>query len=115
MVSPVEGEKYFKFYVSPCTLVFENVHSLNFDLDISEPFEIEIADIYRENPQKPLNHEYIKRDVEYSWIIQTQQGNISLKSVGYKQYVREHPILIKSQKIGLEKRNGISFEKKTLD
>jgi hypothetical protein len=112
-VQPTESNEYFKFLVSPCTLVFENVHDLKFDIEISEPFELQISDITRNNPQRPINADYIKRETEHHWRIETQQGDITLKSVGYKQYVRQQPILQDSQLIGFTDRGKTSFDRTT--
>lgn len=111
-VHPQEDETHFKFWVAPCTLVFENVYDLKFDIEISSPFELEIADITRDSPQKPINAEFIKRETEFSWNIETQQGNITFKAIGYKQYVRKLPVFQESQQIDSEKRGGISLERK---
>lgn len=108
---PDNEGNYFKFWVSPCTLVFENVHNLKFDIEISEPFRLEIDNIHYTNPQKPKNAEFIKKDIEYHWTIETSQGIITFISVGFKQYFRQSPILLNSQNISLELRKGISFSK----
>jgi hypothetical protein len=101
------GKKY-KFWIAPCTLVFENVYDIIFDLEMSST-QLDIDGIKRENPQRPKNADYIKRDTEFDWTIQTQQGIISFKSVGYKQYVRRLPEFLNRQIIGKEARDGISF------
>jgi hypothetical protein len=86
----VQTEKTFKFWVSPCTLVFENVYDLEFQMDgISGG--IDIDEITRNNPQKTKNADFIKVDTEFDWTIDTQQGSIFFKSIGYKQYVRQIP------------------------
>jgi hypothetical protein len=103
------GKKY-KFWVSPCTLVFENVYDVKFDLECSTP-ELDIDDIIRENPQRPKNADHIKREIEFDWIIETQQGTISFKSVGYKQYVRKLPRFTNVQYFGTAERDGFSFDK----
>jgi len=110
-INPTRERNYFNFWVSPCTLVFENVYELKLDIEVSEPFEIEITDIQRDNPQKPKNADYILRDIEYDWTIETNQGEIKFKSVGYKQFVRQTPTLLDKQRIEIEKRNGISFDR----
>ncbi|RZJ99749.1 MAG: hypothetical protein EOO46_22040 [Flavobacterium sp.] len=106
--------KTYHFWVSPCTLVFENVYDLKFDLEFSG-VELEIDDITRENPQRPKNADYINRDIEMDWFIETQQGVISFKSVGYKHYVRQQPRYLPTQAIELKDRGGISFEKAAID
>ena len=110
--NPKGNETYYKFWVAPCTLVFENVYSLEFDFGLSTPFELEIADIKRNNPQKPSNYDFVKRDLEYNWVIETvQRGDIKFKAVGYKQYVRKKPILTDEQQLDFEKRGNVSFER----
>jgi hypothetical protein len=104
-------KRQFQFWISPCTLAFENVYDLSIDLDISVPFEIRIDSISRCNPQKCKNAEFVNKDIEFDWIIETQQGEISFKSIGYKQYSRQIPRLLDKQEIGIEDRHGISFEK----
>ncbi len=101
---------YYKFQVSPCTLIFENVYDIKFDLD-SSGSELEIVDIFYENPRRPNNADYTKREIEFDWIIETQQGNISFTAVGYKQYVRQLPKFLSSQTIELNERGGVSFER----
>jgi len=110
-VSPLEGETYFKFWIAPCTLIFENVYDLVIDLEISVPSEITIGDIIRKNPKTPKGVDYIEKDVEYDWLIETFNGDISFKSTGYKQYVRQHPKLTENQEIDFENRAGVSFSK----
>lgn len=66
-IDPTEKACYYNFWVSPCTLVFENVHDLKINLEISEPFSLEIDCIYRSNPQRPINVDYIKCDREYQY------------------------------------------------
>ena len=105
----VQTGKTFKFWVSPCTLVFENVYDVEFQMDgISGG--IDIDEISRDNPQKPKNADFVKVDTEFDWTIETQQGSIFLKSIGYKQYVRQIPKLINGQCFKLKERGGISFD-----
>jgi len=99
--------KYYNFWMSPCTLVFENVCNIKFELDSTEGCII--TDITRENPQRPKNAEYIKRELEYDWCIELVSGEIFFNSAGYTQYVRQQPKLISKQKLELESRGGISF------
>ena len=107
----LKGKKYF-FWISPCTFIFENVYDLTFDVGpISPGFTIDF--ITKENPQKPKNAEYVKRDTEYYWTIEMQEGTISFKSIGYKQFVRQKPRLLATQKLDTLQRGEISFERKT--
>ena len=108
-VTPGEGETYFKFWVSPCTLVFENVWDLK--LEVSSSVGLEINDILRTDPRPAKNAEFMQHRPEYSWIIETQQGSIEFNSVGYKLFVRQLPSLLDSQQIDHSQR-VMSFERK---
>lgn len=103
----LEGKRY-KFWIAPCTLIFENCYDVNFDLDMSIP-GLEIDSESRENPKKPKNAAYVGRQVEFDWIMETQQGSISFTSVGYYLYVRKKPVFSGGQSLGKEERGGISF------
>ncbi|SRR5258707_426614 len=103
----MKNKRKYKFWISPCTLVFENVYSIAFESDHTT---IIIDNISRENPQRPKNAEHINKDLEYDWLIETTVGEISFKSVGFKQYVRQTPVLIGMQELDLETRNGVSFK-----
>jgi hypothetical protein len=105
----LKGKKYI-FWISPCTLIFENVYDLTFDVGPTTPGFI-IDFVTKENPQKPKNAEYINRDTEFDWTIEMQEGTLKFKSVGFKQHVRQFPKLLSTQKLTLEERGGLSFEK----
>lgn len=106
-IIPQSQDDYYKFWVSPATLVFENVYNL--EIDIESNLEIDIDTIYREQPRQPKNKDYILKDLEWKWVIITQQGEISFQSVGFNMYVRKKPLLQQFQEIELVKRGGISF------
>lgn len=103
----LDGKKY-KFWIAPCTLIFENCYDVNFDLNMSIP-ELEIDSISRENPKKPKNAEFIEKQIEFDWIMETQQGDIKFTSVGFAQYVRRNPVFSNTQSFDREERGGISF------
>ena len=103
-VHPKEDETNFKFWVSPVTMVFENAHDINIDIE-SQQGDIEIADLYMENPQPTHNKKY----TEHTYRFDCQEGVISLKATGFKMYVRSEPRLLERQSIDLNERNGISF------
>jgi hypothetical protein len=105
-VLPKKGSKYYKFWIAPCTLVFENVYNIELESEHKQPI---IDYIGRSNPQRPKNAEYIGKDFEYDWDIVMISGEMTFKSVGFKQYVRQSPIFIGAQKLNLEDRGGISF------
>ncbi|WP_215234225.1 hypothetical protein [Dyadobacter linearis] len=94
--------EYYKFLISPSTLVFHNVWDVKIDLETDG--EIEISDLHRENPQRARNEAYIDKKMEWDWLIETQSGTISFKSTGFDQYSRETPVLSESQNLGLVSR-----------
>jgi hypothetical protein len=102
----MKNKRNYKFWIAPCTLVFENVYGIEFESDHTS---IIIDNITRENPQVPKNAEYLQRDFEYDWIIETTVGEVLFKSVGFKQYVRRTPMLINAQDLDMGARVGISF------
>jgi hypothetical protein len=108
-----KNETYFKFWISPATLVFENIYDLK--IEVESDFGIELQNVRREEPQKPKNAEYIDRETEWRWILEAQEGEISLRSVGYKQYLRKEPVLVRAQSLNLEDRGGFSFHRGQID
>ena len=69
-------------------------------------------DVIRGNAVKPRNNEFIQEQIEYDWTIETTAGEITFKSVGYTQFFRGDPILIKRQSLNLQERGGLSFASK---
>ena len=103
----IRNKRNYQFWIAPCTLVFENVYNIAIDSNYTT---LIIDNISKENPQKLKNSEYIGKDFEFDWIIETTVGELNFKSVGYIQYVRQKPILLKSQEISMEIRGGVSFD-----
>ena len=95
-VSPKKGSKYYKFWIAPCTLVFENVYNIELESEHKLPI---IDYIERSNAQRPKNAEYIGKDLEYDWDIVMISGEMTFKSIGFKQYVRLFPIFIGTQQL----------------
>ena len=111
-VHPEPNETYFKFWVAPATLVFENVYDIKLELD--EP-DFELDAVERKDPRKPKNAEYIGRETEWLWNLEAHRGGIEFRSVGYKQYIRQKPIFGQAQKLETNIRGGISFYRGRLD
>jgi hypothetical protein len=106
-VKPKEGETFFKFWVSPATLVFKHVHEISIT---TVSVDLIIQDITRSNPTELGIANHTKGAMEYNWNIETTNGEITFKSIGYDQFARERPVLIDRQAIGLSERNGLSFD-----
>jgi len=105
-VHPQLDETYFKFWVSPATLVFENAY--NFEINIeAQNCELDILDVKREYIGSPRNAQYVSKDAEYLWILDCDQGEIKFRSTGYKQYIRSNPIL--GSQVLDSKSRGLSF------
>ena len=107
-VHPAPGETYFKFWVVPSTLVFSSVYDWNIGLEISYGGGVEIEDVKRSDPKEIQDGDYAAQK-DWQYIIEAQEGEISLRALGYKQYIRDNPTFGKRQAIGLEARGGISF------
>ena len=106
-ISPTEREPYYKFMVSPALLVFENVWDL--EISIAPDLNLDIDAISKSNPNTPKNAAILNGEMEYEWIIQLRQGDISFKSIGYKLLIREDPILLERQSLGLLERKGVNL------
>ena len=111
-VHPVPPQKYFSFWVAPCTLIFKEVFDLKMDVD------------YRGNTLDLLEisgltlvskHEKAAGAVIYEWQLELQNGDIRFKSLGFEQIVRKAPIYTNGQVLSLEERGGISFSKQVFE
>lgn len=108
-VHPMPPARAFTFWVAPCTLIFKECFDLHIDfktdggcLDL-----IEIADLYLIRKIEQEKNKFV-----YEWKIELQQGQITLKSYGLVQIVRQQPQLIKGQLLSLNERGGINFGRK---
>ena len=108
-VNPKEGESHFSFWVSPCTLMFENVIDLQMEIEsgLISPIGLEIADIIK------IENETDNEDLK--WRIDFQTGFMEFKSSGFKQIVRKEPIFTSSQCLTFRHRDGISFSQNPYD
>ena len=106
-IEPKQNGTNYQFLIAPATLVFNNVYDFNVNVD---NLDFTIDYIIKENPRLPPNSAYLKGQVEYDWTIETINGQISFKSIGYIQYIRADFVLLDRQEIGLRERGGISFE-----
>lgn len=113
-VEPAQDETHFNFWVSPATLVFENAYDVKFDLKTRYGIRIDIQDIDRRNP-RVLEAGLLAGTNEWRWVIEAQEGEISLDATGYKQYFRKKPFLQREQALEMDARNGVSFYRGRLD
>lgn len=103
-VNPRGADKYFKFWVAPVTMVFENAYDIKIDLQSAQG-SIEVADLFMENPQLSPN----KKFTSHAYRFECQEGEISLQATSFKMYVRQNPKLISGQCFNLEERGGVNF------
>jgi hypothetical protein len=104
-VNPDPGETYFKCWVCPATMVFENANEVGIEIESRQGF-VDIAQLYREaelRPERSGLREHLYR-------FECQEGVISLRATGYRMYVRQRPRLTQGQHLELEVRGGISFD-----
>ncbi len=105
-VQPAPGETYFKFWVAPVTMVFENAADVKVAVESAQG-SLEVADFYRV-PLDPLPGARVPR---YSYRFDCQEGLISLEASSYKMYVRRPPTLLTAQSLELDQRGGFDFSK----
>ena len=112
-IPPQGDETFYTFWTAPATLVFRNVHDLNFDVGFS--YFTSLVDLQRSHPGTPKNVDYIDSKIEWLWVLEFLSGEISLRSIGFTQYFRRKPIQAQRQTLSLEERGGLSFERHTPD
>jgi hypothetical protein len=98
---------YYTFWISPATLVFEGVQDIKINLDIDHIQDIDLQGIEREGPVPAPNGEL----VDWNWVVEANQGSITFRATGYRQYFRRPPIRIKEQGFEQSQRGGLSFER----
>ena len=109
-VHPAEGERFFRFWVAPCTLVFQNVYDLYLEASRYGGTTLSIDSVRRTDPRRPKNADFIGREFEWLWTLECHHGELSFRSVGFKQYMRRAPVYTLKQSLELRERGGISFE-----
>jgi hypothetical protein len=103
-VPPAEGETYFRFWVAPVTLAFENAHDVRIDVRSSQG-DLEIATLRREEATPTPNDAMLER----RYVLECREGDLSVVATGFTMYVRRPPVLVGQQSLTLEQRGGVSF------
>ena len=106
-VKPAPEETYYKFWIAPVTMIFENAHTVKLDIESSQG-TIEVADLHRENPRPTPNGKLEERTYRF----ECQEGEISLLATGFQMIVRRNPALLSAQSLNLELREGVSFDRR---
>jgi len=90
----------FTFWIAPCTLIFERLTDLSFELTGTfNATYLEIADIERVTTGQTTR-----------WTIDTHQGAIMFNADSFKQIVRRQPCFQFGQTIPYDERGGFSFD-----
>lgn len=113
-VQPTQDEAHFNFGVFPATLVFENACDIKFDLKTRYGIRIDIQKIDRRNP-KVFEAGFLAGTNEWHWVIEAQEGEISLDATGYKQFFRKKPFFQREQTLESDNRNRVSFYRGRFD
>lgn len=108
-VPPDPGETYFKFWVAPVTMVFENASDVSIQIESSQG-GIEVAALHREEPK--LTPSGVLTD--YLYRFECQEGAISVRATGYRLYVRMEPRFMQAQCFTLAERGGISVQRRAV-
>lgn len=93
----IEGMSY-TFWISPSTLIFENVTFFKVGFEMDFVNGLEISDIEME-----------KTDGLTIWKIETQEGTIIIHSNSFKQIIRRKPTLQFGQCINNYERGEVNF------
>ena len=108
-----EKEPSYSFYISPCTLVFEQAYDVTLNgstVGYTPVFpQINCLTI-------KLNEESLKRNYRcYDVCIELHNSEpITFQSTGFKQYVRKPPLLVESQCLSITHRGGVHFDLTTI-
>ena len=107
-VKPQGDESFFKFWVAPVTMVFNNAHGVVIDVK-SPQGSIEIADLHRGDPETTPNGD----STQCAYRFDCQEGTISLAATGFQMFVRRVPELLDGHSFSLSERGGVGFERET--
>ncbi len=77
----------FRFWVSPCELVFQNVSGFKAEVDFKNYMQLFIMELKRDNPHPSPNGQVTLWDYE----IDCDNGRICFTATGFEQLVREQP------------------------
>ncbi len=105
-LNPVPPDNTFMFWISPVTLVFQDARDISLALPMLSQ-TVHVLDLVR----TPLPN----NQVGWSWALELDSGEISLKARGYIQHFRREPVLCRHQEIPEEERGGVSLARFSFD
>lgn len=105
-VHPVRPATHFSFWVSPATLVFDDVFDLEGDLDFTGlTVDLEIDGVHRLDPDDARpNFSHMPL-----WHIEGNAFELKFRASGFRQYLRQAPKLVSRQTLPLAERGGCAF------
>ncbi|WP_405634295.1 hypothetical protein OHB53_09085 [Streptomyces sp. NBC_00056] len=105
-VHPVPPATHFSFWVSPATLVFEDVFDLEGDLDFKGlALDLEVDRVRRLVPNDaPPDFAHCPL-----WHIEGHTFDLKFRASGFQQYFRQIPRLISRQALPYVERGGCAF------
>jgi hypothetical protein len=103
-VQPPAGETYFKFWLAPATLVFED--SSDVCIDVSTWSNLEIDRIARSDPPPTPTGQ-----TAFTYTIECQEGEIRISAGGYRMFVKQMPVLQRGQVLEIAQRGGHTFSR----
>lgn len=107
-VDPAPGETYYKFWMSPSTLVFAHVSDVR--LDLTPHGAPIIMGLTRSEPAAVPGYA-----TTWQWSIDCLDGEVAFRATGYRQFTRRAPVLVSAQYFSGAERGGISFARVTLN
>jgi hypothetical protein len=117
LVQPGRGETYFKFWVAPVTMVFENVRTLKIDIEPRNGI-IEIAELNRGTSRPRPDGNLTERKYQFQLPAGTDEnheifdeGQISFMSTGFRMFVRRAPELLEAPSLRPAQRGGVGFQR----
>lgn len=90
-----QDDDFFKFWVSPCEMIFHNVVDADINISFKKSIGIDIIDIKRTKIGLTPNGKMI----DWKYLIETDKGNIELIATDFQMKVISQPIFSSSQSI----------------
>ena len=102
---PLPGEKYYRFWISPATLVFEEV----FDLKVDHAAYAGLTILNVERAEVTKGGVSFPKKL-WNWKLDCVEATWTICASGYRQFIRRQPVLLGQQRLTEEERGGFSFE-----
>ena len=102
-VPPTPPGTAFSFWICPATLVFDPAWDLTADIDLRIfSFELSLNAIERSGPDA---HGI------FAWTLDGHEFTMRLRATGFTQYLRCPPICSPHQRLSIDDRGGLSFDR----